>query len=235
MIVLSSLDSEFRAKALPPYASGRRLPPVLGDALEVVLAAKGQADKLRAVFDLSPIPMTMHDGGRQHIDANRPAQLMARSSLADMQRLTVNDFMPPDQLPVMDAIWVQMLDTGLAAGPGPRVLTGRLGAPMEIVIWGMANALPGLHLFACVPTYWSKDEIGVLEDEIEESPGPPLTPRELEVLQLAADGFSTPAIAERLILSPATVTTHFGNIYLKLSVPGRAAAVAKAMRLGLIA
>ena len=61
-----------------------------------------------------------------------------------------------------------------------------------------------------------------------------LTPRERTVLQLAAEGLSGPAIAERLGLSYATVRTHFGHIYLKLEVGGRGGAVAKGMRLGLI-
>jgi two-component system nitrate/nitrite response regulator NarL len=63
---------------------------------------------------------------------------------------------------------------------------------------------------------------------------PVLTPRERDVLQLAADGLSSPSIAERLSVSQATVRTHFGHIYLKLDVSSRAGAVAKAMRLGLI-
>jgi DNA-binding NarL/FixJ family response regulator len=65
-------------------------------------------------------------------------------------------------------------------------------------------------------------------------PPSPLTPREAELLQLAADGFSGPRIAEKLVLSPATVRTHFANIYEKLGASERAGAVATAMRLGLI-
>jgi PAS domain S-box-containing protein len=61
-----------------------------------------------------------------------------------------------------------------------------------------------------------------------------LTPRELEVLQLAADGFSGRKIAERLVVSPSTVKTHFDHIYEKLGVSDRAAAVATGLRLGLI-
>jgi two-component system, NarL family, nitrate/nitrite response regulator NarL len=61
-----------------------------------------------------------------------------------------------------------------------------------------------------------------------------LTPRERDVLQLAADGLTTPSIAEHLSLSRATVRTHFGHIYLKLDVKSRAGAVARGMRLGLI-
>jgi two-component system nitrate/nitrite response regulator NarL len=41
-------------------------------------------------------------------------------------------------------------------------------------------------------------------------------------------------IAERLVVSPATVKTHFTNLYPKLGVSDRAAAVAATLRLGLI-
>jgi PAS domain S-box-containing protein len=63
---------------------------------------------------------------------------------------------------------------------------------------------------------------------------PALTARELEVLQLAAQGCGGREIAERLVLSPATVRTYFGRIYEKYGVSDRAAAVAKALRDGLI-
>ena len=60
------------------------------------------------------------------------------------------------------------------------------------------------------------------------------TRRELEILQLAARGNSGPEIASMLFISPATVKTHFENIYGKLDVSDRAGAVAHALRLGLI-
>jgi PAS domain S-box-containing protein len=63
---------------------------------------------------------------------------------------------------------------------------------------------------------------------------PPLTPRELEVLQLAARGHPQPEIAEKLVISRDTVKTHFRHIYAKLDVNDRATAVAQALRLGLI-
>jgi PAS domain S-box-containing protein len=61
-----------------------------------------------------------------------------------------------------------------------------------------------------------------------------LTPRELDVLRLAAQGQNRPEIAESLGIRPATVKTHFEHIYEKLDVPDRAAAVAVALREGLI-
>jgi PAS domain S-box-containing protein len=61
-----------------------------------------------------------------------------------------------------------------------------------------------------------------------------LTPREVEVLQLAARGISAAQIAERLTISRSTVKTHFEHIYAKLEVPDRVAAVAQAVRSGLV-
>jgi len=63
---------------------------------------------------------------------------------------------------------------------------------------------------------------------------PILTTREREVLALMADGLSGPQIAERLIVALPTVKTHQARLYDKLGVSDRAAAVAEAMRRGLL-
>ena len=60
-----------------------------------------------------------------------------------------------------------------------------------------------------------------------------LTYREREVLRLVADGNTDRMVAETLVISPRTVNRHLSNIFTKLSVPGRAAAVALAIRQGL--
>jgi two-component system nitrate/nitrite response regulator NarL len=61
-----------------------------------------------------------------------------------------------------------------------------------------------------------------------------LSAREGEILNLLAGGASAPDIAARLHLSTATVKTHLHNLYEKLEVSDRAAAVAEGMRRGLI-
>ncbi len=63
---------------------------------------------------------------------------------------------------------------------------------------------------------------------------PLLTPRELEVLQLASAGFSGGEIAGKLKLRESTIKTHFEHVYQKLGLHDRAAAVAEAIRQGLI-
>jgi two-component system, NarL family, nitrate/nitrite response regulator NarL len=65
-------------------------------------------------------------------------------------------------------------------------------------------------------------------------PNPILSERQLEVLRLTADGLSANAIGEKLHISPATVRTHLAHVYEKLEVSDRAAAVAEAMRRGLV-
>jgi two-component system nitrate/nitrite response regulator NarL len=67
---------------------------------------------------------------------------------------------------------------------------------------------------------------------VEDRPG--ITPREREVLALIADGLSGPDIARELHVGPATVKTHLQSLYEKLGVSDRAAAVASAMRMGLL-
>jgi two-component system nitrate/nitrite response regulator NarL len=63
---------------------------------------------------------------------------------------------------------------------------------------------------------------------------PLLTAREREVLALMAEGASGPQIADRLIIALPTVKTHQARLYEKLGVSDRAAAVAEAMRRGLL-
>ena len=67
-----------------------------------------------------------------------------------------------------------------------------------------------------------------------EPTGPTLSAREREVLNLIAEGNSIPMIAKQLFLAPSTVKTHVQRLYEKLGVGDRAAAVAEAMRRGLL-
>jgi LuxR family transcriptional regulator, maltose regulon positive regulatory protein len=61
-----------------------------------------------------------------------------------------------------------------------------------------------------------------------------VTKREIEVLRLVADGLNNQVIAGTLFVSEHTIHRHVANIFSKLSVSSRAAAVAQAARRGLI-
>lgn len=64
--------------------------------------------------------------------------------------------------------------------------------------------------------------------------GSALSQREIEVLQLVADGLSNDKISKRLHLSQATIKSHLVHIYTKLNVDSRTAAVATAQRKGML-
>jgi DNA-binding NarL/FixJ family response regulator len=66
-----------------------------------------------------------------------------------------------------------------------------------------------------------------------EVPFPELTEREREILELLVSGLRTAAIAERLFLSPKTVSNHMTAIFAKLRVTDRAAAIVRAREGGL--
>ena len=71
--------------------------------------------------------------------------------------------------------------------------------------------------------------------ERERSGGPPqLTAREQEVLRLVSEGYSAPDIGKQIHLSTTTVKSHLHSLYEKLGVSDRAAAVAEAMRRGML-
>ena len=69
-----------------------------------------------------------------------------------------------------------------------------------------------------------------VEDESEQL----VTKREIEVLQLIADGCSTPEVAEQLYISQKTVKNHLASIYHKLDARDRTQAVLQAVRMGIV-
>ena len=78
---------------------------------------------------------------------------------------------------------------------------------------------------------------GGLADEVRTRQAdrrPTLSPREHEILERLSNGLSAPDIARELQISTATVKTHLRSVYEKLGVSERAAAVAEAMRRGLL-
>lgn len=70
---------------------------------------------------------------------------------------------------------------------------------------------------------------------LTDGPGDSITPRELQVLQLLAEGLTNRAVANRLDVSEHTVKFHVNSILSKLDAQSRTEAVVTATRLGLIA
>ncbi len=70
------------------------------------------------------------------------------------------------------------------------------------------------------------------KEEVLEKLG--ITPREMEVLELIAQGFSNQEIADRLFVSLNTVKTHTSNVFSKLDAQRRTQAIQKAKEMGLL-
>jgi two-component system nitrate/nitrite response regulator NarL len=186
----------------------------------------------------------------QHADLQLVADVDdGRRALAEILRLE------PD---------VALIDLPLPSLPGDRVLTAvrRRRLPTRVLFLSAAYA-PGLayRLLAegaagCLTKRTLPDELAraivtaaggevvlgpgvpaTLAEEIRlrhERRRPVLSPREAALLARLAEGRSGPSIAQELQVSPATVKTQLANMYEKLGVSDRAAAVAAAMRRGLL-
>ena len=100
-------------------------------------------------------------------------------------------------------------------------------APPDVLFTSIRSAAEGQMTLA--PAVASK-----LVDRVRQPAQESLTPREIEVLELVADGLGNKAIASRLNLSEATIKTHLVHTFTKLDVDTRTAAVSVAVEKGLI-
>lgn len=132
----------------------------------------------------------------------------------------------------------EALETGLEANLRPTSMATMVPASDLIRSWaeraGSAvdeQERPLLKYAGQIVEFLNKDEAG--EDKLAWSPDA-LSERELEVMDLLADGRTSAAIADDLILSPHTVRTHVKNIYRKLRVHSRVEAIDRARELGLL-
>jgi DNA-binding NarL/FixJ family response regulator len=107
------------------------------------------------------------------------------------------------------------IDSALLAGASAYIL--KSVSPMDIPsVLRQASAGAVYHV-PSTPCPRSTDQL--------EASGPDLTPRETTILMAVAGGLTTKAISEDLWLSEHTVKFHLTNIYRKLGVSNRSAAV----------
>lgn len=117
---------------------------------------------------------------------------------------------------------------------------------LEIYIGLIALLFTGLGIWLALKLTKPKVETQIIEKEIstkntdfiineEVMNELGISKRELEVLQLMADGLSNQEIAERLFVSLNTIKTHSSKVFEKMDVKRRTQAVEKAKRLSLIA
>jgi DNA-binding NarL/FixJ family response regulator len=116
----------------------------------------------------------------------------------------------------------QRLRERLASGP-PEIV-----AEFESLAAARASALFADAFVSTAPRAPSDEE------DSDSPPIEPLTPREIDVLELVAEGLPNKLIAERLGISDQTVKFHVAAIAGKLGAANRTDAVRRAVRNGLI-
>ncbi|TAH49344.1 MAG: response regulator transcription factor [Chloroflexota bacterium] len=121
----------------------------------------------------------------------------------------------------------------MRAGARGYVLKGADKAEMLRAIHAVANgeALFGAAIAKRVINFFQ--DTRALKKFAPPRAFPDLTEREVEVLDLIARGFNNAEIAEKLFLSPKTVSNHISNIFNKLQVADRAQAIVRARQAGL--
>lgn len=138
-------------------------------------------------------------------------------------------------MPDMTILIITMFDddtvfTAMQAGAQGYLLKGAQGGETLRAIRAVAN---GEVIFSPgVAKQMMRYFAGGKKSE-PDTPFPELTPREIEILDLVAQGLTNNAIAERLVLSSKTIRNHVSNIFGKLQVASRSEAIIKAREAGL--
>ncbi|MBI2692062.1 MAG: response regulator transcription factor [Solirubrobacterales bacterium] len=184
------------------------------DDMKVVAATGSGREAMKAVRDLSP-QVCVLDLGLPDIDGVEVLKCVVSEEL-DTRVLVLSGDGDSE-------VVYALIEAGASgferktAGPGELV-------EAIVAVAGGETVLP-------------KELLGGLAEQIRahrSPPGPMLSDRELEILREVAEGFTAAEIATKLHLAESTVKTHLTRIYDKLGVSERAAAVAQAMRHGLI-
>ena len=166
------------------------------------------------------------------IQEHRPDVALLDYKLPELDGVAVTNAVVRDQLPTRVLLVSAFNDTGVVY---QALETGAAGfvskeARREQIVDAVLACARGENV---VPP----DIAAGLVSEIrlrKQDDRPALTQREQEILRLIAAGNSLPEIAKELFLGLTTVKTHVQHLYEKLGVSDRAAAVASAMRRGLI-
>jgi len=195
-------------------------------ALVRVLLARGDGDKAGQI--LQQLEAITHSGGAVYL----AMEALLLRALAQVSRIDGGEKEEKEALEILGRAFK-------VAGPRAneegwvRIFLDE-GPPLARLLYRAAEAgiSPGYigSLLAEFPSEPSSELLPGKQEGLVE----PLSKRELEVLQLIADGLSNQDIASRLYLSLNTVKWHVKNIYGKLGVENRVASVSRARLLKLV-
>jgi DNA-binding CsgD family transcriptional regulator len=197
------------------------------------------AEHLRDAFDRSPHPMLLADDQRRWVTANAAACELLAIGSDEVPWRSMDDFTPPSELRRLEREWSAFLASGEAEGWYDLYIPEQGAVPVEFS--AVANLLPSRHLALFMPrdsaeTPGNKQARQAAWTAVAaaNTTRAPLTKREGEIMTLVAGGLQTGPIAERLVVTPATVSSHVQNSMAKLGARTRAHAVAIALVTGQI-
>jgi DNA-binding CsgD family transcriptional regulator len=180
------------------------------------------SDLVRIVWRTAFDGLFVVDDSRRYLHLNEPAARLLGAPAEQIVNRRIEDFTPSELWPVLRRLWSEFEERGAAHGRYEILRGDRSRALVEIR--ATRDFGPGEHLIA------ARNVASPPRSSAEVR----LTPREREILQLAANGRRTREIAALLTVSSGTVKTHFEHAYEKLGVHDRASAVAFCLRRGLI-
>ena len=124
---------------------------------------------------------------------------------------------------------VELVERAKAAGAAGYLVKD---ASSDEVVDAVRRAASGQQIVGTGVSAAPAAEAEPVEERVDAAPE--LTPREVQILQMLADGCSPHEVAERLVISPKTVRNHLTKVYDKLSVNSRSQAIVEALRYGMI-
>lgn len=201
----------------PPFRVGIRALLRSVEGLEVVGEAGSGDEAVTRAEALQPdvILMDLNMPGLNGIEATR--QILATSPHIGILVLTMFE----DD----DSVWAAM-----QVGARGYLLKGALKAEIVRSIRSVASgeAIFGPAIARRLTQFFAQPRAGTARDLF-----PELTEREREILALIAQHRTNREIADRLVLSPKTVSNHVSNIFSKLRIADRAEAIERARDAGL--
>jgi DNA-binding NarL/FixJ family response regulator len=201
----------------PLYREGLRSAIRTMPEIEVVGEAVDGDEAVRLVLELTPdvVLMDLQMPRRNGVEAMRELRTVSPSTAVLALTMLDDD---------------EAVGAAMRAGASGYLLKGAGRDEIERAVVDVAGGalVVGTGVADRMRTWFAA---GVGAGPIPAFPG--LTAREREVLDLLARGLTNPAIARRLSLSEKTVRNHVSNVFAKLGVENRSAAVATARDAGL--